>query len=61
MTIVSTKLSITEISAPIPAAFDDLGLSFFQVKNKISPTSGTKNPNTPHPNLLPSGSVTTFV
>ena len=40
---------IKEIKAPIPAAFEDFGLSLRQTMNKIKPAIGTKNPKKPQP------------
>lgn len=48
--IHKTTLMMTETSAPIPACFALTGFSVFQMRNRMSPTRGMKNPNTAHPN-----------
>lgn len=48
--IHKTTLMMTDTSAPIPACFALTGFSVFQMRNRMSPTIGKKNPNTAHPN-----------
>jgi hypothetical protein len=42
----------TLTKAPIPAAFEFLGLVSLYTKNKTSPTTGIQHPKIPHP-ILP--------
>lgn len=48
--IHKTTLTMTETSAPMPACFALTGFSVFQMRKRMSPTIGKKNPNTAHPN-----------